>query len=99
MPVLGIYFWANNQTLVQRVLSSKSVDEGRKGVLFTGFLTMLTLFYHCHTGCDCPPFVSGLEKPDMVYPNMVLQLIPVGLLGIMLAALFVCFDFYFERYS
>lgn len=29
----------------------------------------------------------GLEKPDMVYPNMVLQLIPVGLLGIMLAAL------------
>lgn len=23
MPILGIYFWANNQTLVQRVLSSK----------------------------------------------------------------------------
>ena len=32
MPVLGIYFWANNQTLVQRVLSARSVDEGRKGV-------------------------------------------------------------------
>ncbi len=31
MPVLGIYFWANNQTLVQRVLSARSVDEGRKG--------------------------------------------------------------------
>lgn len=30
MPVLGIYFWANNQTLVQRVLSAKSVEEGRK---------------------------------------------------------------------
>ena len=27
MPVLGIYFWANNQTLVQRVLSAKSVNQ------------------------------------------------------------------------
>ncbi len=31
MPVLGIYFWANNQTMVQKVLSARSVDEGRKG--------------------------------------------------------------------
>lgn len=44
MPVLGIYFWANNQTLVQRVLSARSVDEGRKGVMFAGALTLATLF-------------------------------------------------------
>ena len=31
MPVLGIYFWANNQTLVQRVLSADNVNEGRIG--------------------------------------------------------------------
>ena len=34
MPVSGIYFWANNQTLVQRVLSARNVYEGRKGVMF-----------------------------------------------------------------
>ena len=33
MPVLGIYFWANNQTLVQRVLSAKTVNQGRIGVM------------------------------------------------------------------
>lgn len=87
MPILGIYFWANNQTLVQRVLSSKSIDEGRKGVLFTGFLTMLTLFIIAIPGVIARHLFPGLEKPDMVYPNMVLQLIPTGLLGIMLAAL------------
>ncbi len=70
-----------------------------KGVLFTGFLTMLTLFIIAIPGVIARHLFPGLEKPDMVYPNMVLQLIPVGLLGIMLAALFVCFDFYFERYS
>lgn len=87
MPILGIYFWANNQTLVQRVLSSKSIDEGRKGVLFAGFLTMSTLFIIAIPGVIARHLFPGLEKPDMVYPNMVLQLIPTGLLGIMLAAL------------
>lgn len=87
MPVLGIYFWANNQTLVQRVLSSKSIDEGRKGILFTGFLTMITLFIIAIPGVMAREFFPGLEKPDMVYPTMVLKLMPIGLLGVMLAAL------------
>lgn len=87
MPIMGIYFWANNQTLVQRVLSSKTIDEGRKGVIFTGFLTLSTLFIIAIPGVIARHLFPGLDKPDMVYPNMVLQLMPVGLLGVMLAAL------------
>jgi len=87
MPVLGIYFWANNQTLVQRVLSSKTIDEGRRGIIFAGFLTMSTLFIIAIPGVIARILFPGLEKPDMVYPNMILQLMPVGLLGVMLAAL------------
>lgn len=87
MPITGMYFWANNQTLVQRVLSSRTIDEGRKGVLFAGFLTMLTLFIIAVPGVIARYLFPGLEKPDMVYPNMVMHLIPVGLLGVLLAAL------------
>lgn len=87
MPITGLYFWANNQTLVQRVLSSKTVDEGRKGVLFAGFLTLCTLFIVAIPGVIARYLFPGLVKPDMVYPNMVLNLLPVGLLGILLAAL------------
>lgn len=87
MPILGLYFWANNQTLVQRVLSSKTIDEGRKGVMFTGFLTLSTLVIIAIPGVIARDLFPGLEKPDMVYPNLVLQLMPVGLLGVMLAAL------------
>lgn len=87
MPILGLYFWANNQTLVQRVLSSKTVDEGRKGVLFAGLLTLSTLFIIAIPGVIAKYLFPGLDKPDMVYPTMVLKLMPVGLLGIMLAAL------------
>lgn len=71
MPILGIYFWANNQTLVQRVLSSRNIDEGRKGVIFTGYLTLLTLFIVAMPGLIARHLFPGLEKPDMVYPNMV----------------------------
>ena len=87
MPVLGIYFWANNQTLVQRVLSARSVDEGRKGVLFAGFLTMMTLFIIAIPGVIARDLFPGLERPDMVYPTMIMRLAPVGVMGILIAAL------------
>ena len=87
MPVLGIYFWANNQTLVQRVLSAKNVDEGRKGIIFNGFLTITTLFIIAIPGLISRGLFPNLESPDMVYPTMVINLLPVGLLGIILAAL------------
>ena len=87
MPVLGIYFWANNQTLVQRVLSARSVDEGRKGVMFAGALTLATLFIIVFPGVIARHLFPGIEKPDMIYPTMVLRLLPTGLLGIMLSAL------------
>lgn len=44
ITILSFYFWGNNQVMVQRVLSAKSVDEGRKGVLLVGFLYIFTLF-------------------------------------------------------
>lgn len=87
MPVLGLYFWANNQTLVQRVLSSKSVDEGRKGIMLNGILTLSTLFIIAIPGLMARGLFPGLESPDMVYPMMVINLLPVGLLTIILAAL------------
>ena len=87
MPVSGIYFWANNQTLVQRVLSAKNVDEGRKGVMFAGFLTLLTLFIIVFPGVIARKLFPGIETPDMIYPTLVLKLLPTGLLGIMLSAL------------
>ena len=87
MPVSGIYFWANNQTLVQRVLSAKNVDEGRKGVMLAGFLTLTTLFIIVFPGIIARKLFPGIEIGDMVYPTMVMKLLPVGLLGIMLAAL------------
>lgn len=87
MPISGLYFWANNQTLVQRVLSAKNVNEGRKGVMLCGFLTLITLFIIIFPGVIARKFFPGIENPDMVYPMMVMKLLPAGLLGVLLSAM------------
>jgi len=43
-PVLGIWYWCSDQTIVQRVLGSKSKDDSQNGALFAGFLKILPVF-------------------------------------------------------
>lgn len=87
IPILGLFFWGNNQQLVQRVLTAKSIDEGRKGVLMVGFLTMLTLFVIIIPGVMALDFFPDLPKPDMVYPTLIMELMPNVLIGFMMAAM------------
>jgi SSS family solute:Na+ symporter len=87
IPILGMFFWGNNQQLVQRVLTAKSVDEGRKGVLLVGFLTILTLFLIIIPGVMAIKLFPDLPKPDMVYPNLILELLPNVFIGFMIAAM------------
>lgn len=87
IPVLGFFFWGNNQQLVQRALTAKNIDEGRKGVLLVGLLTLLTFFIIILPGAMAREFFPDLEKPDMVYPSIVIKMMPVGIVGFLLAAL------------
>jgi len=87
IPILGLFFWGNNQQLVQRVLTAKSIDEGRKGVMLVGFLTVLTLFVIILPGIMAIKLFPGLPKPDMVYPNLIMELLPNVLIGFMMAAM------------
>ena len=43
-PVLGIWYWCSDQTIVQRVLGSKSQSDSQNGALFAGFLKILPVF-------------------------------------------------------
>lgn len=87
MPVLGIYFWANNQTMVQRVLSARSVNEGRLGLLLTGLLSIVVMLLITFSGTMARSIFPGLENPDIIYPTMVMKLLPGALLFIVLLVL------------
>lgn len=105
-PILGFYFWANNQFMVQRVLGAKDVNHGRWGALFAGLLKLPVLFIMVLPGTaaillysklDLTPLnyvmpsgeicTSLAECPNMTYPVLLFDLLPAGILGLVLAGL------------
>jgi SSS family solute:Na+ symporter len=43
-PVIGIWYWCADQTIVQRVLGAKDENHARIGPLFAGFIKILPVF-------------------------------------------------------
>lgn len=87
VPILGFYFWCTNQFMVQRVLSAKSVQHGRHGVLFAALLKLPVLFIMVFPGTMARVLYPDLPQPDLVYPTLIFDLLPTGLLGLVVAGL------------
>lgn len=83
----GMFYWCMDQTNVQRVLGARSVDQGQKGAIFAGFLKLLIPFILVLPGVIAHALYPSLPKPDMAYPRLVSDLLPVGLRGVVLAGL------------
>jgi SSS family solute:Na+ symporter len=85
VPLIGFYFWCTNQFMVQRVLSAKSVMHGQIGSLLAGALKLPVLFIMVLPGTFAILLYPDLERADLVYPTLMFDLLPVGLLGLVLA--------------
>ena len=83
----GMFYWCMDQTIVQRVLGARSVEHGQKGAIFAGFLKLLVPFILVLPGVLAHALYPRLAKPDMAYPRLVSELLPVGLRGVVLAGL------------
>ena len=82
VPLLGFYFWCTNQFMIQRVLSARSIDHGRWGCLFAGALKLPVLFIMVLPGTAAVLLYPELPRPDMVYPKLMLDLLPTGVVGL-----------------
>jgi SSS family solute:Na+ symporter len=88
-PVLGIWYWCTDQTIVQRVLAAKSERDAQLGPLFAGFIKILPVFilvfpgvigyllYHDEIGSNA----------NQVLPLLINRLVPTGLKGLISAGL------------
>src|SRR5437660_6916831 len=88
-PILGIWYWCTDQVIVQRVLSARDEGHAKAGTIFAGFLKILPVFMLVLPGIIAfALFPDQLaNKPDAAYPTLVLNLLPVGLVGLVMAAL------------
>ena len=87
VPLLGFYFWCTNQFIVQRVLAARSISHARWGVLFAGFLKLTVLYIMVLPGVMAGVFLPQLDNADAVFPMLVTTLLPVGLVGLVMAVL------------
>ncbi len=87
VPVLGFYFWCTNQFIVQRVLGARSVSDARFGVLLAGLLKLPVLYIMVLPGVIATLILPSLDNPDQVFVTLVAEVLPVGLAGLILAAL------------
>jgi SSS family solute:Na+ symporter len=93
-PVLGIWYWCCDQTIVQRVLAAKDEKHARLGPLFCAFLKIWPVFFFVLPGVICVALVQkgafGGAAPQTAadtYTFLITHLLPVGLKGLVAAAM------------
>jgi SSS family solute:Na+ symporter len=91
-PVIGLWYWCADQTIVQRVLGARDERSARLGPLFTGFIKILPVFLFVLPGLIAYGLVGQGRLPAPkntadVYSLLVNTLLPAGLKGLVAAAL------------
>ncbi|MFA5802946.1 MAG: sodium/solute symporter [Thermoleophilia bacterium] len=93
-PVIGIWYWCCDQTIVQRVLAARDEKQARLGPLFCSFLKILPVFFFVLPGVICVALVQKNhfqgEAPQAAadtYTFMITHMLPWGLKGLVTAAM------------
>ncbi len=86
-PVLGIWFWCTDQSMVQSVLGAQTLKQGQLGTNFTAWLKVLDVPLFILPGIICLLLFPNLEDENEAYMTMVTQLLPTGLVGLVVAVL------------
>jgi SSS family solute:Na+ symporter len=88
-PVLGIWYWCTDQTIVQRVLGARSRFDAQCGALFAGLLKILPVFILVFPGiCAYVLFRDKIgNDANQALPIIISELVPTGLRGLIAAGL------------
>ena len=102
MLLMGLTVWlteySSNQNTIQRFVAARSMHEARKGMLvcvlfslpiwaFYMFLgTALFVFFDVFPTVDASAMLTGEQKAEQVLPYFMINHLPPGLLGLVIAA-------------
>jgi SSS family solute:Na+ symporter len=85
----NIFYWGLNQFITQRTLAAKSLSEGQKGVLFGASIKLIMPMIVVFPGIIAfELYADQIPNADLAYPTLLKNLLPVGMVGVMFAALF-----------
>lgn len=85
----NIFYWATNQSIIQRTFAAKNLKEGQKGVLYAGLFKVFGLTFLVLPGIIAYLLYGDtLGTADSAYPTLVVDVLPVALSGFLAAVLF-----------
>lgn len=88
MIFANLFYWCSNQYVIQRTLAARSLADGQKGVLLSGFFKVLVPFFMMIPGVIAYHLYGpGLSSIDLAYPQLVKDVFPMWLMGFFLAVL------------
>ena len=102
-PIIGIWYWCTDQYIVQRTLAAKNLTMARRGAIWGSFLKVWPVLIFLLPGIigwalhqqqiiSIPTKSGSIDGSlnidgDQVFASMVIQLLPVGLRGLVVGGL------------
>ena len=84
----NISYWGFSQYVTQKAFAAKNLDQAQKGTVFAGYIKLLMPFIVVLPGMIAFYLQADISKPDEAYPWLMATVIPTGLKGAAIAALF-----------
>lgn len=89
--IVGIWYWCTDQYIVQRALTARNIQQGRRGTIFGALLKLLPVFLFLIPGVIALTLKMRGElhwdSPDQAFPVLMSNLLPSGLRGLVAAGL------------
>lgn len=87
-PVMGVWFWCTDQSMVQSVLGARDLRTGQRGANFCGLLKVLDVPLFILPGIICLVLFPEIKAtPDRAYIHLVTNLLPAGLIGLVVVTM------------
>ena len=96
MFVNNLFYWATNQSIIQRSLGGKNLAESQKGAIWAGFFKCLDVFVIVLPGIIAFQLLAAGGQmdtsvgmaADQAYPLLVMEVLPKPLMGFFAAVMF-----------
>ncbi len=88
--LLNINYWCANQTIMQRSLAAKNLQQAQIGLMVGGVMKYVMAILIVIPGIALVGILGpeGLSEPDLAFPYIVKNYLPIGVKGLILCGLF-----------
>jgi SSS family solute:Na+ symporter len=86
-PIMGVWFWCTDQSMVQSVLGAKDLRQGQLGANFCAWLKIIDIPLFIVPGIFCFLLIPNLTNSTDSYLQLVTAVFPKGLIGLVVVVM------------